>query len=50
MDGMRPGCLRGQKKSVVGGSDRLCILVVRVADYRSRGPGSIHGATRFSEE
>jgi hypothetical protein len=28
---------------------RLCFLVVRVPDYRSRGPGSIPGATRFSE-
>jgi hypothetical protein len=27
--------------------DRLCDLVVRVPDYRSRGPGSIPGATRF---
>jgi hypothetical protein len=29
--------------------DRLCDLVVRVPDYRSRGPGSIPSATRFSE-
>jgi hypothetical protein len=29
--------------------DRLCGLVVRVPGYRSRGPGSISGATRFSE-
>jgi hypothetical protein len=28
----------------------LCGLVVRVPDYRSRGPGSISGATRFSEK
>jgi hypothetical protein len=27
---------------------RLCGLVVRVLGYRSRGPGSIPGATRFS--
>jgi hypothetical protein len=27
--------------------DRLCGLVVRVPGYRSRGPGSIPGATRF---
>jgi hypothetical protein len=26
---------------------RLCGLVVRVPGYRSRGPGSIPGATRF---
>jgi hypothetical protein len=27
-----------------------CGLVVRVSGYKSRGPGSIHGATRFSEK
>jgi hypothetical protein len=27
----------------------LCGLVVGVPDYRSRGPGSIHGVTTFSE-
>jgi hypothetical protein len=30
--------------------DRLCGLVVRVPGYRSRDPGSIPGATRFSEK
>jgi hypothetical protein len=30
--------------------DRLCGLVFRVPGYRSRGPGSIPGATRFSEK
>jgi hypothetical protein len=30
--------------------DRLCGLVVRVPAYGSRGPGSIPGATRFSEK
>jgi hypothetical protein len=30
--------------------DRLCGLVLRVPGYRSRGPGSIPGATRFSEK
>jgi hypothetical protein len=30
--------------------DRLCDLVVWVPGYRSRGPGSIPGATRFSEK
>jgi hypothetical protein len=30
--------------------DRLCDLVVRVPGYRSRGPGSIPGTTRFSEK
>jgi hypothetical protein len=29
---------------------RLCGLVVRVPGYRSRGPGLIPGATRFSEK
>jgi hypothetical protein len=28
-------------------ADRLCGLVVKVPDYTFRGPGSIHGATRF---
>jgi hypothetical protein len=30
--------------------DRLCGLVVRVLGYRSGGPGSIPGITRFSEK
>jgi hypothetical protein len=30
--------------------DRVCGLAVRVPGYRSRGPGSIPGATRFSEK
>jgi hypothetical protein len=29
--------------------DRLCGLMVRVPGYRSRGPGSIPGETRISE-
>jgi hypothetical protein len=29
---------------------QICRLVVRVPGYRSRGPGSIPGATRFSEK
>jgi hypothetical protein len=29
---------------------RLCGVVVRVPGYRSRDPGSISGATRFSEK
>jgi hypothetical protein len=28
----------------------FCDLMVRVPDYRSRGPGSIPGSTRFSEK
>jgi hypothetical protein len=31
-------------------ADHLCGLVVRVPGYRSRGPRSIPGATRFSEK
>jgi hypothetical protein len=30
--------------------DHLCDLVVRVPGYRSRGPGSIPGASRVSEK
>jgi hypothetical protein len=30
--------------------DRLCGLVIRVPGCRSRGPGSIPGATRISEK
>jgi hypothetical protein len=34
----------------IGGyDDRLCGLVVRVPSYRSKGPGSNPGTTRFSE-
>jgi hypothetical protein len=29
---------------------RLCGTVVRVSVYRSRGPGSIPGSTKFSEK
>jgi hypothetical protein len=32
-----------------GNKDRLCDPEVRVPGYRSRGPGSIPGATTFSE-
>jgi hypothetical protein len=31
-------------------ADRLCGLVLRVPGYRARGPGSIPGATKFSEK
>jgi hypothetical protein len=37
--GLLLGCMTG---------DRLCGLVVRVLGYRSGGPGSIPGTTRFS--
>jgi hypothetical protein len=30
--------------------DRHCDLVARVPGYRSRGPGSIPGTTRFAEK
>jgi hypothetical protein len=30
--------------------DHLCVLVIRVPGYISRRPGSIPGATRFSEK
>jgi hypothetical protein len=30
--------------------ERLCSLVVRVPGYKSRDPGSIPDATRFSEK
>jgi hypothetical protein len=35
---------------VVSGDDRICGQVVRVPGYRFEGPGSIPGATRFSEK
>jgi hypothetical protein len=35
--------------TLYGVSDLLCGLVVRVPGYRSRGPGSISGGTRFCE-
>jgi hypothetical protein len=36
--------------TVYSAMDHLCGLVVRVPGYRSRGPGSISGATSFSEK
>jgi hypothetical protein len=39
-----------QIQLVVSAVDSLCGLVVRVPGYRSRGLGSIPGATRFSEK
>jgi hypothetical protein len=36
--------------SLVNTIDRLCGLEVRVPGYRSRGPDSIPGATRFPEK
>jgi hypothetical protein len=36
--------------TICASEDRLCGLVVKVPGCRSRGPGSIHGATIFSEK
>jgi hypothetical protein len=36
--------------TILVSADRLCGLVVRVLGYRSGGPGSIPGTTRFSEK
>jgi hypothetical protein len=36
--------------SMLSPNDHLCCLVVRVLGYRSRGPGSIPGTTRFSDK
>jgi hypothetical protein len=35
---------------ILGSYDCLCGLVIRVLGYRSRGPGSIPGTTRFFEK
>jgi hypothetical protein len=48
-------CRRESIKDVINISlhnlaDRLCGLAIRVPGYRSRDPGSIPGATRFSEK
>jgi hypothetical protein len=40
----------GVSLAVLFSNDRLCGLVVRVSVYRSRGPASILGGTRFSEK
>jgi hypothetical protein len=34
----------------ISSGNSLCGLVVRVLGYRSRGPGSIPGTTRFSDK
>jgi hypothetical protein len=51
--GLSSGHRRIWRISVWGGNnlwcDRLCGLVVRVLGYRSGGPGSFPGTTRFSE-
>jgi hypothetical protein len=41
---------RGIISSYLSGEDCLCGLVVIVPGYRSRGPDSIPGATRFPEK
>jgi hypothetical protein len=43
-------CLAAELMSVCVSHDLLYDLVVRVPDYRSRGPGSIPGATRFCDK
>jgi hypothetical protein len=40
----------GYLQTIEKNEDRLCGLVVIVPGYRSRGPGSIPGATTFSEK
>jgi hypothetical protein len=42
--------MNGELQSMRRKCDRLCGLVVRVLGYRSGGPGSIPGTTRFSEK
>jgi hypothetical protein len=37
-------------RGFIAAVDSLCGLVVRVPGYRSRGPCTIPGATRFSEK
>jgi hypothetical protein len=39
-----------EMSSCIAAVHRLCGLVVRVPGYRSRGPGSISVATRYSEK
>jgi hypothetical protein len=43
-------CVNAFISSIIDGDDHLCGLVVRVLGYRSGGPGSIPGTTRFSGE
>jgi hypothetical protein len=43
-------CIFSDKICISYVEDRLYGLVVRVPDYRSRGPGSIPSAARFSEK
>jgi hypothetical protein len=45
---LRPTYIRLNKHYALK-EDRLCGLVVRVSGYISRGPGSIPGATRISD-
>jgi hypothetical protein len=35
---------------ITDAAERLCGIVIRVPGYRSKGPGSIPGATTFSEK
>jgi hypothetical protein len=45
-----PLSLVGTIEELLGRNDLLCGLVARVPGYRSRGPGSIPGDTRFSKK
>jgi hypothetical protein len=38
------------KSITLSNDDRICGIVVRVPRYRSKGPGFISGAARFSEK
>jgi hypothetical protein len=48
VDTRATGCITQQLNIYIYG--RLCDLVVRVLGYRSGGPGSIPGTTRFFRE
>jgi hypothetical protein len=49
-EGVSEGDMDYELNVLILPADRLCVLVVRVPGYRSRGPGSIPGATGFSEK
>jgi hypothetical protein len=46
----KEGKFTGPKTLETGNQTILCGLVVRVPDYRSRGPDSIPGDARFTEK
>jgi hypothetical protein len=49
-DGIIQSCKVYLNKELLYKLTDLCGLVVRVPGYRSKGPGSIPSATRFSEK